>query len=278
MTGTRDARGPSDTVVVGVDGSAESLAAVDWAAEQARLEDRPLTIVHVATIGTLAAAHVDARTIAAVMQGEGRDVLARAGARAARHRVPDVRTDLRLDDPLTVLLHASRVAHLLVVGSRGRGPVAGLLLGSVGVALSRRTACPVVVHHAAGTPQPPTHPTGGRVLVGLDGPSDRVLEWGYQLAALRRLPMTVLGEQHVPGPLADPRELARRWGRQPVPVSWRRERGNLDEALLRLGGDSDVIVLGSHLRHSVLGLLDRNAAPGVVERASCTVAVVPDRD
>ena len=127
MTGTRDARGPSDTVVVGVDGSAESLAAVDWAAEQARLEDRPLTIVHVATIGTLAAVHVDARTIAAVMQGEGRDVLARAGARAARHRVPDVRTDLRLDDPLTVLLHASRVAHLLVVGSHGRGAVRSAL-------------------------------------------------------------------------------------------------------------------------------------------------------
>lgn len=272
----------SGAVVVGVDGSPTSLAALDWSAEQARLEERRLMIVHAATVGTLAATHVDARRITAVMHAEGRAVLRSAHERAKGHRVADVRTALRMDDPRAVLLDASRHAHLVVVGSRGRGPVASLLLGSVGVALSQHARSPVAVQRpSVASPGRAVHDDTGRgVVVALDEHSSRALAWAYRQAALRRSPLTVLGEE---SELARFRGLAGLAatcgaGHPPVPVTLRAERGRIDEALLRLGRDMDVVVLGSHLRRTVLGLLDLDVVAGVVERSPCVVAVVPDRD
>ncbi|KQV69583.1 hypothetical protein ASC64_06980 [Nocardioides sp. Root122] len=269
-------------VVVGVDGSPTSLAALDWAAEQARLEERRLTIVHAATVGTLAATHVDARRIIAVMHAEGRGVLRIAHERAKGHRLADVRTVLRLDDARSVLLDASRHAHLLVVGSRGRGPVASLVLGSVGVALSQHARCPVAVHRPVdGARGRAADVDGGRgVVVALDEHSGPALAWAYRHAALRRSTLTVLGEESQLAGLRGVEGLATTCGagQTPVSVTLRAERGRIDEALLRLGRDMDVVVLGSHLRRTVLGLLDLDVVAGVVERSPCVVAVVPDRD
>lgn len=116
--------------------------------------------------------------------------------------------------------------------------------------------------------------------MALDEHSSRALAWAYRQAALRRSPLTVLGEE---SELARFRGLAGLAatcgaGHPPVPVTLRAERGRIDEALLRLGRDMDVVVLGSHLRRTVLGLLDLDVVAGVVERSPCVVAVVPDRD
>ncbi|KRE96299.1 hypothetical protein ASG76_04530 [Nocardioides sp. Soil774] len=280
-------------VVVGVDGSASSLGALDWAADQARLEDRPLTLVHVSTLGGLTSPDIDSGTISAVMHAEGRSVLQRAHARAAAHQVRDLRSDLVMDDPRRALLEASRRAHLLVVGSRGRGPVASLLLGSVGTALSQHARCPVVVRRpGAGTGA--EDPDGPGVLVATDGlpHSEAAVAWACHLAALRRLPLTVVRtvfDGLPPGPVAadDPAhkdvrarldELAARLRHHhpALEVSVWLERGLADDALVRAAAGADVVVLGAHARRSVLDLLDLDVTTSVVERAPGLVAVVPE--
>jgi nucleotide-binding universal stress UspA family protein len=278
-----------EAVVVGVDGSESSLQALDWAADQARLEDRPLTLVHVSTLGGLTSPETDSHTISAVMHAEGRSVLQRAHARALAHHVRDLRSDLVMDDPRRALLEASRRAHLLVVGSRGRGPVASLLLGSVGTALSQHARCPVVVR------RPGADAAGGAgVLVATDGlaHSEPAIAWASHLAVLRDRPLTVMRtvfDGRPAGPVAtdDPahedvraalREVAERLRRhQPaLRVSERVERGLADEALVRVAAGMDVVVLGAHARRSVLDLRDLDVTTCVVEHAPGLVAVVPE--
>ncbi len=64
-------------------------------------------------------------------------------------------------DPRTVLLDLGKRAAMIVVGSRGRGPIAGLLLGWVSVLVSRHASCPVVVW-SAGEANPACAPDPGR--------------------------------------------------------------------------------------------------------------------
>lgn len=276
-------------VVAGVDGSESSLEALDWAADQARLEDRPLTLVHVSTLGGLTSPDIDAHTISAVMHAEGRSVLQRAHARAVAHGVRDLRSDLVMDDPRRALLEASRRAHLLVVGSRGRGPVASLLLGSVGTALSQHARCPVVVRRPGGDDT-----SGTGVLVATDGlpHSEAAVAWAGHLAALRRRPLTLVRtvfDGRPPGPVPpDDPDHADTWARldelavrlrhhhPALEVSLRVERGLADEALVRVAADADMVVLGAHARRSVLDLLDLDVTTSVVEHAPGLVAVVPE--
>ena len=70
-------------------------------------------------------------------------------------------------DAATALVAACTPADLLVVGSRGRGPLGGLVLGSVSQACLAHAPCPVVVVR----PQPEQASSRGRVVVGVDGSS-----------------------------------------------------------------------------------------------------------
>lgn len=79
--------------------------------------------------------------------------------------------DVQPEDPVATLVRESHEASLVVLGSRGRGRIAGMLLGSVGLALAGRSHCPVVVIPAR---QPGTPATPGSVVVGISnatGPS-----------------------------------------------------------------------------------------------------------
>ena len=79
---------------------------------------------------------------------------------------------------------------MVVVGSRGLGPVASLLLGSVSVTVSKHASSPVVVCR----PHPPLSPPQVGILVGVDGTalSLPAAELAFRLAALRRCTLTVL--------------------------------------------------------------------------------------
>jgi len=63
-----------------------------------------------------------------------------------------------------------------------------------------------------------------------------------------------------------------------VEVHHQLRRGLPDEALVQAATDMDTVVVGTHVRRSVLGLLDLNVPKGVVEHAPCFVAVVPAPD
>ncbi|MBZ4016387.1 universal stress protein, partial [Streptomyces purpurogeneiscleroticus] len=129
----------SRPVIVGVDGSPDSERAVHWAAEAARLRSAPLQIVHVWPYVTAARA-ADAEA------GTGDPVLEDLRQRLAGDaELPEVefRSLSGLTD--TILPALGDEAQLLVLGSRGRGGFASLLLGSNGMACAAHAACPVVV-------------------------------------------------------------------------------------------------------------------------------------
>jgi nucleotide-binding universal stress UspA family protein len=149
-------------VVVGIDGSAGAAAALRWAAAEARLRASRLLIVHawkpiyanVLLLGPLGgfSGVPDSDTHRAAEA-----LLEKA---TARLDAQDVEIECRAVEggAAEVLVAAATEGDLLVVGSRGHGGFAGLLLGSVSQQCAHHARCPVVVVHApspaATTPDP----------------------------------------------------------------------------------------------------------------------------
>jgi nucleotide-binding universal stress UspA family protein len=129
-------------IVVGVDGSDASVDAIRWAHRQAQLTGGVLETVacwHVPDeYAELVADKIDWEARAASMLDDA------LGAVAGGSAVQITRT-LAQGHPAKALTEASEGADLLVVGSRGHGGFAGMLLGSVSVHVSAHAHCPVVV-------------------------------------------------------------------------------------------------------------------------------------
>ncbi|AUY47744.1 universal stress protein [Streptomyces sp. CB01881] len=167
----------SYSVVVGIDGSAQSAAAAGWAAQEADRRGLGLRIVHVA------GSEVDAL---------GRDLGGAPGAvpasvAAIRDRIaaclPGLEVSLEIvPGNAAEALAASRRSEVLVLGSRGLGGFAGLLVGSVGLRAAARARCPVVLVRAGADGQ---GGSPGDVVVGVEGdrPCDAVLAFAFQHAA-----------------------------------------------------------------------------------------------
>jgi nucleotide-binding universal stress UspA family protein len=137
-------------IVVGVDGSAASRDALRWAARQAELTGASLEVVtswsYPTTYGFPVIANVDWEQGARTVLDEAlADELGDAAERVVRRVVEG--------HPARVLAELAAGADLLVVGSRGHGGFAGLLLGSVSEHVVTHAPCPVVVvrHPATGS-------------------------------------------------------------------------------------------------------------------------------
>jgi nucleotide-binding universal stress UspA family protein len=152
--------GPGRPVVVGVDGSARSHEAVRYGADVAAAAHAPLVIVS-AYRPLAAQAWAEAYYLEAD-GGPSFDTLAREAARSAafdaaqiaRHAYPvlDITERVIEGRPAEALATAAEPAGLLVVGSRGHGGFAGLMLGSVSHALVHCAPCPVtIIHGPTGT-------------------------------------------------------------------------------------------------------------------------------
>ncbi len=287
---------PAGSIVVGIDGSASAERALVWAVDQAVAEKRPLTLVHaVSPAGSvwMDQAGMDHRIGLEAMRSDARQLLDRARSDVAA-KVPDLEVHdlMRVADPRDALLQQSSEAAMLVVGSRGRGPVRSLLLGSVGLALSRHAGCPVVIHR----PGNPGLVRNG-IVVGADGaPGSRAtLEFAYRQASLRGLPLTVfhcfqdvlrtVGTPEVVVAATATREedkllvaesVAGLGEKYPdVRVRTELARGPADQALTAVGERMDMIVVGAHHGGVVAEIAFGSVASSVVEHASCPVAVVP---
>lgn len=152
-----------EPVLVGVDGSECSGAALRWAARYARLTGTPLTVMAVwhypANFGWSPPMpddwdpETDARTL---LDQEVEDVLGPS---------PDLEvTKLVAEgDPGRAIAEASKTASLVVVGNRGRGQVAGVLLGSVSEYLTAHAHCPVVVVRERAEDEQASSELGGQV-------------------------------------------------------------------------------------------------------------------
>jgi nucleotide-binding universal stress UspA family protein len=138
-------------IVVGVDGSPSSVEALRWAEFLAQQIDADVEAVTTweAPIGWQDEGWIDDTD----PRDEARRQL-RTAVRTVygRNRPAHLSTSVLLDSPVTALLTAGRTATLMVVGSRGHGRMAGLLLGSVSSAVAAKAACPVVVVHGQTVP------------------------------------------------------------------------------------------------------------------------------
>lgn len=130
-------------IVVGVDGSTHSSAALRWAMDNATARKAAEVVAVLAWQMPLVSnpTAFDSEEL----QGTYEKLLTETVNDALPS--PGLPVDLRvvMGDPIDVLVEASHDAQLLVVGSRGRSPFAGLILGSVSQACAARAACPVVV-------------------------------------------------------------------------------------------------------------------------------------
>ncbi|MEV0304318.1 universal stress protein [Streptomyces prasinus] len=267
-------------LVVGIDGSEPSLEAVDWAADEAVRHGVSLHLVHVAA-----------------GDREPSDVISAASERASG-RAPTVRlaSEVLHDDAAAALIDKGRNAFALVLGSRGLGDLAEMLLGTVSLAVAARADCPVVVVRGAAE-----HRDGrfGDIVVGVEegegsgtalqfalreahvrscrltavhawNPSSRALttrpapSW-YAMEAHRRPPSQVLDDA-LRG-LADPYRHTR--------VDSRVIEGPARRALLDAASEADLLVVGAHRRQGHPGLQLGMINHALLHHAPCPVAVVP---
>jgi nucleotide-binding universal stress UspA family protein len=265
--------------VVGIDGSEASLEAVDWAADEALRHEVPLHLLH-----------------ASAADHEASDLLAAASERV-RKSAPAVRLsgEVLYENAASALVGKGRNALALVLGSRGLGDLAELLLGSVSLAVAAHADCPVVVVRGGVEHR---HGRFGSVVVGVeDGEgSGTALEFafreahvrrcrlvavhawsvpvgspgppglsGYELQALRRPPAQVLADA-LRGP-------AQRY--QDVPVSSEVVEGRARRALLDAASSADLLVVGARRRHGHVGLQLGLVNHAVLHHAPCPIVVVP---
>ena len=275
-------------VVVGVDGSASAYRAVEWAVGEAHRRGVGLRLVRAFSWTT--ADHPTGWV--ARYRDEMLDVSRRQVARAVRIAAdtrPDVEAEsqVAIGAPIEVLSSEARRAQLLVLGDRGLGEVAGLVLGSVAVSLAARGACPVVVVRGerAGA--------DGPVVVGVDGSpvSEAALAFAFDAAAARGVDLVAV---HAWSPTAIDEELASLvewdasaesavlaerlagWGQKYPQVEVRRTvvRDGAVRALVTASAGAQLVVVGSRGRGNAAGLLLGSVSHGVLHGAHCAVAVV----
>lgn len=137
-------------IIVGVDGSHDAHRALEWAMQEAAARHAPLTVITVhqaAASGWIVAPSflpVDEPTMEHARQA-AEEAVAKAAAQLGESQPVPVTVRAVTGFPAQELIEASRDADLLVVGSRGGGGFARLMLGSVSDQVARHAHCPVVV-------------------------------------------------------------------------------------------------------------------------------------
>jgi nucleotide-binding universal stress UspA family protein len=271
-------------IVVGYDGSEASGAAVRWAAVEARLRGVPLTVVHAWEVYVGAPAPM-ALPVADLKAAAER--VLEEGVEHARKEAPDVRGVLGRGGSATALIDAAREADLVVVGTRGHGGFAELVLGSTAATVASHARCPAVVVRDEPDPD-------GPVVVGVDGSpaSLAALAAGFAEAELRGAEvLAVLAWPDVveadPAPLVDAGDLrglaAQRLddlveplqARHPgVPVRTEVVTGRPREVLLGAAADASLLIVGTRGHGGIRGMLLGSVSHAVLHHATCPVAVV----
>ncbi|MEW2295573.1 universal stress protein [Streptomyces sp. NPDC006743] len=290
-------------VVAAVDGSEDSLRALDWALDAARRRRAPLRVVHVRQY----AAWTQPGVLAAGPPAGADDaVLDAARARLAAHGGDGTAVEYAgLDGvPGALLPGLGATAQLLVLGSRGRGGFASLLLGSNGLAAARDAECPVVVVPRPGREVHDGVPAGPgpRVAVGLDvdSPDDAVLAFAFAEAARRgarlqavaaypwparswaaagEIPALMIDQGKVESEIRTLAEgfLAPHRARHPeVPAAADVLPGDAAGRLVAASGGAELVVVGRHRRRLLApARMMGSVTQAVLLHAAAPIAVVP---
>lgn len=290
-----------ERIVVGVDGSDASHAALRWALEEAALRGAVVLAIHSWMVPVLAS------PVGVLPVSVDHDEIQDSAAELLRDWVEDARAAVPHKDvaveaatvegnAASALLEASRGADLLVLGGRRHGALAGLLLGSIAHQCTHHATCPVVLVPA----DPERLPWAGRpVIVGVDGSdaATSALAWAAEEAGRREVPLHVIHAWDAPylsppGSIVavnreaiedDSRRLlaelvdgtVARARRKPPSI----ERISVPEspgrALVDAGAGGGLVVVGTRGRGGFAGLLLGSVSQHVIHHAPGPVVVIP---
>lgn len=268
-------RSAATEVLVGVDGSPSSLAAVDVAMAEAAMRKLPVRIVHVC------AGEPVERGVPEIL----RAALSRASA--ASDEVPITGHSV-VGDACTVLIRQSATADLVVLGHRGRGGFAGLMLGSVAAKLAAHAGCPVIVVCGACGPE--------GIVVGVDGSEAGRAAVGFAIeeADLRRAPLRAIHAASSPPDLGPGGALGRdlqfeearatklvaeavdRWHEQHPDVLVRREVrwARAADSLIEASHGAQLVVVGVRGTSGLVGDRLGAVSNALLHHSACPVGVV----
>ncbi|MFH8606759.1 universal stress protein [Streptomyces sp. NPDC018029] len=254
-------------LVVGVDGSQDSSRAVDWALDEAVRRGGGLRIVHASSwewyeghepsmgiSGDSVQAYAERIVTQAVEHASRRTVAAKVTCVEVISQVPP-------EDPAAALIRESHRASAVVVGTRGPGSLAGLLLGSVSLSVAAHAAAPVIVVRGSGE----SHGSRfGRVAVGVDlaERSTAALDFAFRAAELRGAALRAVHAWRCPA--------------HEVPDHSRGDdvvEGSARTALLAAASDADLLVVGARRRKGHVGMQLGPVNHAVLHHCASPVAI-----
>lgn len=284
-------------LVVGVDGSDSSLLAIDWAVDEAARLGLPLRLVHASLWERYEGAALPGSLERPSEQVMAENIVGSAAERA-RRRNPDVKVSAEVlpEEAVSALVREGRSARALVTGSRGRGGIKGLLLGSVGLGAAARAHCPVIVVRGDKAGVEGAHE---RILLGAGDPSTGVeaVRFAFGEAEARKCTLDVVRawrcpsyeRTHVPRlaeePEHDHEERAAALldavlqdavrDHPGVRVHRTTVEGPARKVLLHRSATADLVVVGARRRHGHFGLQLGRVGHTLLHHADCPVAIVP---
>lgn len=294
-----------DALWVGVDGSPDSDRAIEWAAKVAADRRWPLqlaTAVHVPSLFYIEPS--PAKLIGEELARVADDSLLRAEAMARKVGGADLEIGhvQQVGTAAELLLDASRTARMLVMGTRGHGEIAGMLVGSVTRSVVAHAHCPAVVIPRPGEDPPaPEEMASLPVVVGVDGSaaSEAAVEMAFGEASARGVPLVavsvwsdatvhpalgstpsdpnwtrvqVMEEEVLSERLAGYREIY-----IDVPVRVIVERENPVRILAEQSRNAQLVVVGTRGRGGFRGLLLGSTSHAMLHHSKCPLMVVrPD--
>ncbi|MFC6023694.1 universal stress protein [Plantactinospora solaniradicis] len=279
------------TIVVGIDGSEQSRRTVRWAAAEARIHAAPLKILTAYPWnGPSEALHGVGELPELVAQRF--EQLAATTAAETRAQQPgiEVTGTAVIGDPAQALLEAGRTAAMLVVGNRGRGGFASLVLGSVSQHVATHATGPVVVVRGR------ADAGSGPIAVGADGSASaqRALALGFDEAQRRGCGLLAVLSYPPPPygmdvpPLPCDRDAAWRdaasdldaavtpWREKypTVPVKTLTEPGSPAKTLVDVSRDATLLIVGNRGHGALAGSLLGSVSQQLLHHADCPVMIV----
>jgi nucleotide-binding universal stress UspA family protein len=281
------------SIVVGIDGSPASDAALEWAVDDAVRRQRPLHLVHARGLDNWWYA---AGTVAPVELAAIPDRVLDERVERARSLAPQlpVTGEAASDNAAPVLLALSERADTVVVGARGHGRLRGVLLRSVSIQMVSHALCPVVVVRG----ERRAENREGGVVVAVDGSavSDAAVEYAFARAAEREVPLVALhawwaelagrpsrldsAEDQQQAFVEERRRMLAEthagWSDTfpDVKVEQRLVRAHPVEALVTESATADLLVVGSRGRGGFTGLLLGSVSLRTLQQAHSPVAVI----